>query len=445
MKARVRARARGVVCGALLAGAAASGHGADAIDPDLAAPLAESACPATLPAGTRCLGGRDVEGAWLRIAIPARWNGVAVVHAHGGPELGTPQDARVLEDLERWRVLVAAGYLWAATSYHQGGVAVRSAAEDLERLRRIVVRTVGTPRRTILHGQSWGAGVAARAGETPGRWDGLLLTSGVLGGGSLSYDFRLDLRVVYEAVCDNHPAPGEPSYPLWQGLPAGARLARAELARRVDACTGVGHPPAERTATQQARLGTLLRVIRIPERTLLSHLAWATYEFQDIAFRRLRGGNAFANAGVRYSGSDDDDALNRAVLRYARDPASAAAFAADTDPTGRIDAPVLTVHAIDDPTAFVELESTFRDTMGKAGRAERLVQTFTAEHEHSYLSGPEYVGALAALLEWIDRGVKPTPESVAARCREAQPAHDGACAFRTDYRPLPLATRVPSR
>jgi alpha-beta hydrolase superfamily lysophospholipase len=379
------------------------------------------------------------------MAIPARWNGVAVVHAHGGPELGAPRDARVREDLERWRVLVEAGYLWAATSYHQGGVAVRSAADDLERLRRIVVRTVGAPRRTILHGQSWGASVAARAAETPDRWDGLLLTSGVLGGGSRSYDFRLDLRVVYEAVCNNHPAPGEPSYPLWQGLPEGTRLPRAELARRVDACTGVGHPPAERTAEQQSRLHTLLHVIRIPERTLVSHLAWGTYEFQDIAFARLRGGNAFANVDVRYTGSDDDEALNRAVLRYARDPASAAAFAADTDPTGRIDAPVLTLHAIDDPTAFVELETTFRATMARAARGDRLVQAFTAEHEHSYLSDPEYVGALAALLDWIDRGLKPTPESVAARCRDAQPTHPGACAFRTDYQPPALASRVPPR
>jgi hypothetical protein len=440
-----RALVRDVACGALLALGGALPAGAQTDEADLAAPLAESPCPASLAAGTRCLGGRDTAGAWIRIAIPARWNGVAVVHAHGGPELGAPREARVAGDLERWRVLVEAGYVWAATSYRQGGVAVRSAADDLERLRRIVARTVGPPRRTILHGNSWGASVAARAGEIPGRWDGLLLTSGVLGGGSRSYDFRLDLRVVYQAVCHNHPAPGEPSYPLWQGLPTDTRLPRAELARRVDACTGTGHPPEERSAEQQRRLDTLLHVIRIPERTLVSHLAWGTYEFQDIAFARLHGGNAFANAGVRYTGSDDDEALNRAVLRYARDPASAAAFAADTDPTGRIDAPALTLHAIDDPTAFVELESTFRDTMAAAGRADRLLQTFTAEHDHSYLSGPEYLGALAALLDWIDRGAKPTPETVAARCREVQARYRGACAFRTDYRPPPLASRVPPR
>ena len=453
----MRGRAEAGAAGALIARAAAflaaailfAGCAATRSDPPVPSnanePLPEAtACPADLPAQTRCWVGRDALGAWIRVAMPRDWNGVAVIHAHGGPELGTPRPARVLEDLERWKIMVKAGYLWAGTSYHQGGVAVLSAADDLERLRRIVERVAGKPRRVIAHGNSWGASVAARAAERPGRWDGVLLTSGVLGGGSKSYDFRLDLRVVYEALCGNHPAPDEPAYPLWQGLPPGATLTRAQLAQRVDACTGVHHRAAERTPEQQRRLENIARVIRIRESSLESHLSWATFEFRDIA-RRLDGGNPFANDGVRYVGSDDDDALNRAVARYRRDPAAAAAFAADTDPTGRIDVPVLTLHAIDDPTAFVELESTFRDTMTAAGRADRLVQTFSDEHAHSYLADPEYVAEMAALLDWIERGDKPTPASVAARCRAAEAAFGAGCALRPDYVPAPLSSRVPAR
>jgi len=441
--ARAAALAALAAAGVLLAtGAAAADAPATPVAND---PLPEATpCPADLPARTRCWAGRDALGAWIRIAMPDNWNGVAVIHAHGGPELGAPRDARVLEDLERWKVMLKAGYLWAGTSYHQGGVAVLSAADDLDRLRRIVERIAGKPRRVIAHGQSWGASVAARAAEQPGRWDGVLLTSGVLGGGTQSYDFRLDLRVVYQALCRNHPAPDEAAYPLWQGLPPRATLTRTELARRVDACTGIHHRVAERTPEQQRRLDSILRVIRIREPSLEGHLSWATFEFRDIA-SRLGGGNAFGNEGVRYTGSDDDEALNRTVARYRRDPAAAAAFAADTDPTGRIDAPVLTLHAIDDPTAFVELESTFRDTMAAAGRADRLVQTYTDEHAHSYLADPEYVAAMGALLDWIDHGDKPTPASVAARCRAAEPAFGGGCALRPDYVPAPLASRVPPR
>jgi surface antigen len=141
----------------------------------------------------------------------------------------------------------------------------------------------------------------------------------------------------------------------------------------------------------KTRLDTLLHVVRIPERTLASHLHWATWGFQDIVFKRLGGANPFGNAGARYFGSPDDDDLNRRVLRYAADAKAVERFAADADLTGKIKAPVLTVHAIDDPTAFVELETVFRETMAGAGQSGNLVQTYTDEHDHSYLQDAEYV------------------------------------------------------
>ena len=123
-----------------------------------------------MPAGTRCLRGRTARALYL-VVMPAQWNGVLVVHAHGGPTLGEPKLERADEDMARWAVLVKAGYAYAASVFRQGGVAVRSAAEDTERVRRIFVAHVAQPRRTILHGQSWGAGVAAKLAEmfTPAR------------------------------------------------------------------------------------------------------------------------------------------------------------------------------------------------------------------------------------------------------------------------------------
>ena len=403
-------------------------------------------CPAGLPDATRCLSGRDDAGAFYWIAVPEVWNGVLVLHAHGGPELGEPRAERTAQDLKRWAVMVKAGYAWAGSTYRQGGVAVRAAGEDTERLRGIFDAAVGKPRVTILHGQSWGASVAAKAAEAhPASYDGVLLTSGVLGGGTRSYDFRLDLRVVYQALCGNHPLPGEPAYPLWQGLPPGSALTRAGLARRVDDCTGLGLQPAQRSATQQRALDTILKVVRIPERSLLGHLNWATWDFQDIVFKRLDGGNPFGNMGANYVGSSDDAALNAKVLRYRADPAAVARFAQDADPNGRFDVPVLTARAIDDPVAFVELDSAFADTMRAAGTADHLVQTFTDEHEHSYLSDAEYPALMQALLAWVAGGEKPTPQRVAERCTALLPTFGGACHFVPAYSPAPLAARVTPR
>ena len=67
-------------------------------------------CPAGLPAATRCLTGRDDAGAFYWIAVPPAWNGVLVLHAHGGPELGEPRAERSAQDLKRWAVMLKAGY-----------------------------------------------------------------------------------------------------------------------------------------------------------------------------------------------------------------------------------------------------------------------------------------------------------------------------------------------
>ncbi|MBC7954249.1 MAG: alpha/beta hydrolase, partial [Cytophagales bacterium] len=345
-------------------------------------------------------------------------------------------------------VFTRAGYAWAGSTFRMGGVSVRTAAADTERLRGIFIDKFGQPKRVILHGQSWGASVAARAAETTSSlYDGVLLTSGVLGGGSKSYDFRLDLRVVYQAVCANHPRADEAQYPLWMGLPTASQLTRAELSQRVNECTGVSKPAAQRSELQQKNLKTLLDVIRIPERSLIGHLAWGTWHFQDIVSKRLNGRNPFGNETVRYSGSAGDVALNALVARYRADPQAQADFAADTDPSGLIAAPVLTLHGINDPVAFVELESAFRDTMVRAGTAGHLVQGFTDDNEHSYLSDAQYLAAIEALLKWIDSGEKPDAAVLAQRCTKLDARFEPAtgCRFVPGYRPPSLASRVPTR
>ena len=85
--------------------------------------------------------------------MPDPWNGVLVLHAHGGPALGAPDPKSSVEDLQRCQFVPRAGYAWAGSTFRQGGVAVRSAAEDTERLRRIFdVRS--TDRLRIADSQS---------------------------------------------------------------------------------------------------------------------------------------------------------------------------------------------------------------------------------------------------------------------------------------------------
>lgn len=409
-------------------------------------------CPAPLTDTARCLQGRDVAGAYYLIAMPADWNGHLVLHAHGGPSLGAPTPERTAQDLARWAIVVQAGYAWAGSSFRQGGVAVRAAAEDTERLRQIFRQHVAQPRRTILHGQSWGAGVAAKAAEmftaaTVGTqpYDAVLLTSGVLAGGTRSYDFRLDLRAVYQYLCQNHPRPDEPAYPLSIGLPAGATMTPADLRARTAACLGLDQPAAQRTPEQQARVQTIARVIRIPASAIQAHLSWATFYFQDIVTKRTGGASPFGNIGAQYTGSADDAALNAGVLRFRAAPEAQQRFGADTDPSGRIPVPVLSTKWIDDPTAFVELDAYFKDVMVRGGSGERLVQTFTRQGTHSYISDPTYPTLLAALLQWVDEGRKPTPANIALQCAAHEARFGPGCTFAPDYVPAALDSRVTPR
>jgi hypothetical protein len=402
-------------------------------------------CPRSAGSGTRCLSGRDANGAWYVIAMPANWNRNLVVHAHGGPRTGRPEAADPLEDLDRFAVVVREGYAWVGSTYRRGGYGVRMAAEDTDTARRLFGEQFGRPQRTILHGQSWGGNVAAKlaelqplAADGSRNYDGVVLTNGVIGGGTRSYQFRADLRAIYQFYCNNHPRPTETAYPLWQGLPSDhPRMSRAELTRRVDECTGIDTARSRRTQTQRRNLRNILAVSGVDEGSLVAHLAWATNLFQDLVQRRLGGHNPFSNIDAVYSGSDDDTALNAGVARWAAEPAAVAALAGDSDLSGEIVLPTLTLHAIHDPTAFVTLEALYRDTVAAAGRSDLLLQTFTDEADHSALSATEYAAVFASLLEWVETGTRPTPAGVAARCETLTSTYRGGCHFEPGFIPTP--------
>ncbi|MDB5872140.1 MAG: hypothetical protein JWQ07_1582 [Ramlibacter sp.] len=420
-------------------------------EPTAEAPPAPQACPAEVPASARCYGGRDSNGAYYQIAIPVGWDhGVLVVHAHGGPDLDQNSPRRVAADLKRWAITVKAGHAWVGTSYRRDGYGWTEAAEDVEHSRQIFVRQFGAPRRTILHGQSYGGGVAAKAAEIATaagarRYDGVLLTNGMLGGGTRYLEFRFDLRVVYQQVCRNHPRPDEPQYPLWMGLPAESKMTLAELTARVNECTGVRLPAAQRSERQKTNLADIVNTIHIREDYLVRHMEQSTWLFRNLTQSVLGGRSPFDNTAVTYRGSSNDGAMNAAVLRYAADPIAVQALASDSAPSGRVNTPVLTLHAIDDPTAFVELESAYREVVRNAGNGERLVQVFTDEHDHSYLSDPEYPAAFTALLDWIDNGRKPTPQKLLDLCLGYEATFGKGCHIQPAYQPAPLEGRVAVR
>ena len=391
-------------------------------------------CPRSVGADVRCLSGRDGNGAWYVIAMPADWNRKLIVHAHGGPRTGEPGAADPLEDLDRFSAMVREGYAWVGSTYRRGGYGVRSAAEDVVSSRQAFIAAFGRPERVILHGQSWGGNVAAKTAEIHATdadgaplWDGVLLTNGVLNGGTRAYRFRADLRAVYQFYCRNHPSPGDGAYPVWQGLPANATMTRAELRRRIVECTGVGLSRRERRADQSRRLRDILAVTGIQEDELVAHMNWATFLFQDLVQTRLGGRNPFDNSRTVYRGSSDDEALNAGVERFTADPEAVAMLAHDADLSGGITVPTMTLHALHDPTVFYAAEAAYAGTVAAAGRSDLLVQAATDEDQHSKLEDAGYLTVLEALERWIDTGERPDAATFQERCRTSNAARE--CRF----------------
>lgn len=409
-------------------------------------------CPADLKEVAKCYTGADSNGAQYWIAIPENWNKTLVMHAHGGPRLGPITRDSNLQDLERFSVTVRQGYAWAGSSYRRPGYGVRMAAEDTENLRKIFLQAFGKPAYTILHGQSWGGNVAAKGIELYAinadgtrNYDGAVLTNGMLAGGTRNYLHRADLRAVYQYYCKNHPRSDEPQYPLWMGLPADAKMTAKELDARINECTGVKLPAEQRTEAQKKNLANILGVIKVPERTLVSHLRWATFMFRDLTQRALGGRNPFSNHGVVYRGSADDAALNMSVARFSADPEAVRLLSHDSDMLGKLNVPVITMHAIDDPTAMVEYEADYKEVVARSGNQDKLMQTFTTEREHSKLADAEYAALFNGLMQWIASGKKPSAEQIAAACAQQSAQFSGGCHFDTTFVPAPLFSRVAPR
>ena len=409
-------------------------------------------CPSEIKRPTHCYTGKDVNGSIYWIALPQDWNKILVVHAHGGPrirQLGVEGNAR---DLGRYAVIVNAGYAWVHSSFRQPGFAVRAAAQDTDIARQLFVARFGKPRLTLLHGQSWGGNVAAKLMEMQasemggaGPFDGALITNGTLAGGVRGYDFRMDLRAVYQFYCNNHPRKNEPQYALNLGLPAGATLDLSDLIERLRECTGYRLKEEVRTPQQRRNMANILNVARIAEQSVFAHMAWATYMFADIAHNRMGGRSPFGNMNVRYGGSDDDEALNRGVARFAPDPQAVKQMAHDADLSGIINAPVLTLNAVGDRVAFVESSAHYRDRVLKAGHGDLLLQAFVNESMHSGLPPAVYPALLDTLVTWIDTRKKPDQAALASRCEYRFRTFGGICSFLPDYVAPPYDQRVRPR
>ena len=163
------------------------------------------ACPKEVADIVTCYSAKLDTGAYVLAAMPKDWNGNLIVFAHGGPATEPPKAGDNNGNLRRYSIGVRMGFAWVGSTYRKEGYGVQMAAADTDDARKFFLEHFPKPRRTILHGASYGGLVGSKLLEKYARnadgsvnYDGAFFNSGAVGGAVLNYEFRSDLRVVYQ-------------------------------------------------------------------------------------------------------------------------------------------------------------------------------------------------------------------------------------------------------
>ena len=342
-----------------------------------------------------------------RIEVPENWNGELVLFAHGfagfGTEVAVQNPPRALREF-----LVASGFAWAASSYSENGYVPGIGADDTLALKRHFEAEFGRPARTYLVGASMGGNVVALALEHhAGEYDGALSLCGALGGIE-QIDYLVSWVALAEYLSGLTFPIGEPGadltsifltrLPARLGTPQAPTQAGRQFASAIKYLTGGPRPFFAEGFAEQYLVNFGLAMVDPGRRLLVTRAATN----QDHVYAIDPGLGITA------------DQLNAGVRRFAPDPAARNADAhPDAVPTtGRITAPLLTLHNTGDLFVPISLEQSYLQKVRAAGRQDLLVQRAIRAGGHCQFSQQELTTAFSDLVRWVREGVRPAGDDL---------------------------------
>lgn len=408
----------------------------------------------------------DLPGGTGRFAIdvPAAWRpgDTLIVYNHGF-SMRFPEQVGQVNTAPNGTLrnrFLADGLALAATSYSSRGWALF----DIEREQRALLaefrRVAGEPGRILLFGGSLGGLVSLRTAESfvaegeP--------VAGVLAvcppmAGARTWDSAVDARLLFDAVCENHPLPAGSDHLPWvidySEIPPNLSditdrdtLENAlPLANRIRQCMGFFQPAIFDTTAQLARRAQLKQLLGLDsDDFLLTNIAYSIYPLADLIQGpdKLDGHNAFDNRFVDYG----DDAINARIRRIERDPLAAARLRAASDLRGGYgDAKLLVLHTDRDELVVPEHVEMLRQ-LDPEGRFSALALVAQESTAHCDFSAPELLAGIDSLNDWIDGGERPDAQSLDQRCEGLRNGDATArCGFDADIELSSLDQRIRPR
>ena len=372
-----------------------------------AAPRAQDARPAVSRSGV--LGGAE-----YLIEAPAEWAGGLVVFAHGiqrGPGSGTVVAPPIANQI------LARGHAWIASGYREREYQPHLFIDDLLALRELFVKEVGRPRWAIIYGRSMGGHiVVASLEQHPGLYQGGLAECGLVDGIGVA-----DYLMAYTAAAE-----------LIAGVPLLDAPDRQAFARILNerVVPALGRPGSYTDRGRQfdsvmkylmggddAGNDLPMRLQGLDQRYLMN----MTYRDPDVEREPAPGARAASTAHVRYRIDPGlgltESQLNARVRRLhpAKDARSPALNPVYAEPTGRLTAPLLTLHETGDAWVPLSQEQSYRRRTLAAGTAHLLVQRAVRAPSHCGADTETRMRAFDDLVAWMERGVRPDGEDLLAR------------------------------
>lgn len=346
------------------------------------------------------------DGGAYRIEVPAQWNGVLVLYAHG--YRGDGSEVWVSDSPIRSH-LIENGYAWAASSYRVNGYRPDIGLEDTLALKSLFSERHGEPRLTILEGDSMGGHVLAAAMElNQNEFQGALAECSALGIGQIDYLLAFGAAAEFVGGVDLFDAPDAQSF------------VRAALSEWLPA-VGLASFPTEKGRAFQSVVKYLMGgdlpfwreglVDRITQAANLLLLA-------DPNREATPAGRAADTRSVQYQIDPDlgftAEEINQGVRRFeqASGSRSAADNAVFAELTGKINAPVITLHTTGDAFVPFVLEQEYRRLTIAAGTAGYLVQRAIRRPGHCQFEIAEVTRAFDDLMRWVEHGERPDGDDV---------------------------------
>ena len=355
-----------------------------------------------LPAASETAGQRESthQGADFIISVPANWNGGLVMFAHGyageGPGSGTVEVSPLAAHL------AARGVAWAASGFRAVTYRPDWFLQDTLALRARFIREFGPVRWTVLHGKSMGGHITVAGLELhPETFQAGLTECGVVDGvGEIDWLFAYTAAAEYFSGTNllDTPRPAFSTLVNETVLPAlGMPGSYTERGRRFDSV--VKHLAGGDVAL---RLDGLARryVANLNPRNPGTQ---AAEEFSRHADTRHIRYAIDPDLGV------DAEALNRAIRRVEPAPGarSRAANPVFAEFTGRLQAPLITLHETADFRVPLALEQNYRRMVEAAGSGQRLVQRVVAGAGHCAIDSRVREQVFDDLLAWMETGAAP--------------------------------------